>query len=182
MSHLLKRNEGLTEGLQRVSQELLSDLLQAIGREKLTPGQVHDARKIIKNLRAMLRLTRGALSDEARRAGNQALRKLAGPRDAVVTLAVFEDVYREGLDGDPRPKVESSWATQLHQSLAEKAHALVPVESYQDGPRKFGASAASCYPSRMFKAKAAAEKGAVTAAGRLSSTRACEKLTVRAEG
>ena len=90
MSHLLKRNEGLTEGLQRVSQELLSDLLPAIGREKLTPGQVHDARKIIKNLRAMLRLTRGALSDEARRAGNQALRKLAGPlsgpRDAVVTL------------------------------------------------------------------------------------------------
>jgi CHAD domain-containing protein len=137
MSHLLKRNEGLTEGLQRVSQELLSDLLQAIGREKLTPGQVHDARKIIKNLRAMLRLTRGALSDEARRAGNQALRKLAGPlsgpRDAVVTLAAFEDVYHEGLDGDPRPKVESSWATQLHQSLAEKAHALVPVESYQDG-------------------------------------------------
>ena len=137
MSHLLKRNEGLTEGLQRVSQELLSDLLQAIGREKLTPGQVHDARKIIKNLRAMLRLTREALSDEARRAGNQALRKLAGPlsgpRDAVVTLAAFEGVYREGLNGDPSAKVESSWAIQLHQSLAEKACALVPVKNYQAG-------------------------------------------------
>ena len=54
MNHLLRRNEGLTEGWQRVSQELLSHLLQAIGREKLTPRQVH-ARKIIKNLRAMLR-------------------------------------------------------------------------------------------------------------------------------
>jgi CHAD domain-containing protein len=84
-----------------------------------------------------LRLTRGALSDEARRTGNQALRKLAGPlsgpRDAVVTLSAFENVYHEGLDGNPRPEAEPSWATQLHQSLAEKAHAIVPAESYQNG-------------------------------------------------
>jgi hypothetical protein len=88
MSRLLKRKEGLTEGLQRVSEELLRDLLQAMGQEKLTPRQVHDARKIIKNLRAVLRLTRGALNDEARRARNQALRNLAeplsGPRDAAL--------------------------------------------------------------------------------------------------
>jgi CHAD domain-containing protein len=132
----LKRNEGLTEGLERVSKELLRDLLQAIGQERLTPAQVHDARKIIKNLRAMLRLTRGALSDEARRARNESLRNLAGPlsgpRDAAVTLAAFEKVYHEDLPGNPDPKAEPSWATQLHQSLSEKAGALVPVESYQD--------------------------------------------------
>src|ERR1700722_9140919 len=101
----LKRNEGLTEGLQRVSKELLRDLLQAMGQEKLTPTQVHDARKIIKNLRAMLRLTRGALGDEARRARNQALRNLggplSGPRDAAVTLVAFENAYNEGLNGNP---------------------------------------------------------------------------------
>jgi CHAD domain-containing protein len=137
MSRLLKRNEGLAAGLQRVSQELLSDLQQAIGQEKLTPAKVHDARKIIKNLRAMLRLTRGALSDEARREGSQALRKLAGPlsgpRDAVVTLAAFENAYHEGLNGDPRPEVEPSWATRLQEALSKKARTLVPVESYQDG-------------------------------------------------
>ena len=37
MSRRLKRNEGLTEGLQRVSKELHRDLLQAIGQERLTP-------------------------------------------------------------------------------------------------------------------------------------------------
>jgi CHAD domain-containing protein len=136
MSRLLKRNEGLTEGLQRVSKDLLRGLFQAIGQERLTPAQVHDARKIIKNLRAMLRLTRGALSDEARRTRNEALRNLAdplsGPRDAAVTLAAFENVYNENLNGTPHPKAEPSWATQLHQSLSEKAHALVPAESYQD--------------------------------------------------
>ena len=137
MSRQLKRSEGLTEGLQRVSKELLRGLLQAMEQEKLTPTQVHDARKIIKNLRAMLRLTRGALSDEARRARNQVLRNLAGPlsepRDAAVTLAAFEKVYNDGLNGTPQPKAEPSWATQLQQSLSEKAHALVPAKSYQDG-------------------------------------------------
>jgi CHAD domain-containing protein len=137
MNRLLKRKEGLTVGLQRVSEELLRDLLQAMGQEKLTPKQVHDARKIIKNLRAMLRLTRGALSDEARKARNQALRNLAeplsGPRDAAVTLAAFENLYNKGLNGNPHPKAEPSWATQLHQSLSDKARALVPAESYEDG-------------------------------------------------
>jgi CHAD domain-containing protein len=137
MSRPLKRNEGLTEGLQRISKQLLRDLFQAIGQEKLTPAQVHDARKIIKNLRAILRLTRGPLSDEARRARTRALRNLAdplsGPRDAAVTLAAFENLHNEGLNGNPHPKAEPSWATQLHQSLSEKAHALVPAESYLDG-------------------------------------------------
>ena len=137
MSRRLKRNEGLTEGLQRVSKELRRHLLQAMGQEKLAPGRVHDARKIIKNLRAVLRLTRGALSVEARRARNQALRNLggplSGPRDAAVTLGAFENVYKEGLNGTPPPEAEPSWAKQLHQSLSAKARALVPVESYQDG-------------------------------------------------
>jgi len=96
----LKRSEGLAEGLQRVSTELFRGLLQAMRQEKITPAQVHDARKIIKNLRAMLRLTRGAMSDEVRRARNQALRNLSaplsGPRDAAVTLAAFENVYNVG--------------------------------------------------------------------------------------
>jgi CHAD domain-containing protein len=137
MSRLLKRNEGLTEGLQRISKELLRDLLKAMGQEKLTSSQVHEARKIIKNLRAMLRPTRGALNEETRKARNQALRNLAGPlsgpRDAAVTLAAFEDVYNEDSNGNPHPNAEPNWATELHQSLSEKGHALVPAESYQDG-------------------------------------------------
>jgi CHAD domain-containing protein len=135
MDRLLKRDEGLREGLRRVSKELLRDLLQVMGQERLSAERVHDGRKIIKRLRAVLRLTRGALTDEARKVRNQALRNLAGrlsgPRDAAVTLAAFEKTYNEGLNGNFRPKAEPRWATQLHQSLADKAHALVPVESYQ---------------------------------------------------
>jgi len=44
MSRLLNPNEGLMEGLQRISKEPQRHLLQAIGQEKLKPAQVHDAR------------------------------------------------------------------------------------------------------------------------------------------
>jgi hypothetical protein len=71
------------------------------------------------------------MSDEVRRARNQALRNLAdplsGPRDTAVTLAAFENVYHDGLNGNPHPRAKPSWATQLHQSLSEKAHTLVPA-------------------------------------------------------
>src|SRR5690349_21060445 len=99
MSRLLKRKEGLREGLQRISENLLQDLLQVIDQERLTAERVHDARKIIKSLRAILRLTRGAVTGEARNARNRALRDLtrplSGPRDAAVTLAAFEKAYNE---------------------------------------------------------------------------------------
>ena len=35
MSRLLKRNEDFTEGFHRISKELLQDLLQTIGQERL---------------------------------------------------------------------------------------------------------------------------------------------------
>jgi CHAD domain-containing protein len=136
MSPLLKRKERLREGLQRISEKLLRDLLQIVDQERLTAERVHEARKIIKNLRATLRLTRGALAAEARKARNRALRDLArplsGPRDAAVTLAAFERAYKENLDSDPGVKVEPRWAAQLEHSLMDKARALVPAKNYQN--------------------------------------------------
>jgi CHAD domain-containing protein len=135
MSRPLKRKAGLREGLRRVSEELLQDLLQIMRQERLMGERVHDARKVIKNLRAILRLTRGALSDEARKVRNQAFRNLtgplSGPRDAAVTLATFEKAYHESMNGDPPQRAEPAWASKLCRSLADKAHALVPAESYQ---------------------------------------------------
>ena len=136
MSLSLKRKESLREGLQRISEKRLKDVLQVIGQEGLTANPVHEVRKAIKSLRATLRLTRGALSLEARRARNEALRDLAsrfsGPRDAAVTLSAFEKAYRESLNGNCRPEVRPHWAAQLQQSLAGQANALIPAESYQN--------------------------------------------------
>jgi CHAD domain-containing protein len=97
---------------------------------------VHTARKTIKNLRATLRLTRGALPADARKERNRILRefasRLSGPRDAAVTLAAFEKAYRESLGGNRRPKARSPWVTQVRQALGGQAHAPVKAETYRD--------------------------------------------------
>ena len=140
MSRRLKRKEDLREGLQRLSEKRLQDMLQVMSQVGLTAERVHNVRKVIKSLRAILRLTAGALAIEVRKTRNQALRDLAdrlsGPRDAAVTLATFEKTYRESLKKNSDPMVEPRWAGQLQQSLAAQANAIVPAESYQDAAEK----------------------------------------------
>jgi CHAD domain len=129
----LKRKESLKEGLQRISERRLQGVLQMIAHEGPTAESVHKARKIVKSLRATLRLTRGALSTEAR---NQVLRdfagKFSGPRDAAVNLNTFEKVYPDSLNGERHPKARPRWATEVQQSLMVRAHATLPAESYRD--------------------------------------------------
>ena len=140
MSRRLKRKEDLREGLQRISEKRLQDILQVMSQVGLTAERVHNVRKVIKSLRAILRLTSGALPIEVRKTRNQALRDLAdrlsGPRDAAVTLATFEKTYCESLKKNSHPMVEPRWAGQLQQSLAAQANTIVPAESYQDAAEK----------------------------------------------
>jgi CHAD domain-containing protein len=131
----LKRKESLRKGLQRVSEKRLQDILEDANHEGLTTEPVHEIRKIIKSLRATLRLARGALSVEARKARNQALRDLAGrfsgPRDAAVVLSAFKKACGESLNGDSA-EIHPPWVTQLQKSLTTRASALVPAEGYRD--------------------------------------------------
>lgn len=111
-----------------------------MGKDGLTAEPVHTARKTVKNLRATLRLTRGALPAEARKERNQLLRdfagRLSGPRDAAVTLAAFEEAYRESLGANRRPRVRPPWARQVRQALAGQAHAPVKPETYRDAAER----------------------------------------------
>jgi CHAD domain-containing protein len=135
MKPQLKRNETLPHGLQWIAEGRLQEALQFMDQEPLTAELVHDARKAIKNLRAILRLARGALDAGARKQHNQVLRNLAnrlsGPRDAVVTLTAFEKALRESLDEKGQTNASSPWVTQVRQSLSGQARASVPAESYR---------------------------------------------------
>ena len=136
MSLQLKRKENLRQGLRRIAEARLQEVSRLMGKAGLTAEPVHTARKTIKTLRATLRLTRGALPEDARKQRNQVLRdfagRLSGPRDAAVTLAAFEKAYRESLDGDQRSKVRLPWVTRVRQALAGQAHAPVKAETYRD--------------------------------------------------
>ena len=148
MALSLKRKEGLRKGLGRVSEKRLQDILEATSHKELTAEQVHEVRKSIKSLRAILRLARGALSVEERKARNQALRDLAGrfsgPRDAAVLLSTFKETYRESLKTDGRSEIRPGWASQVQKSLTSQADEVISAETYQDA-----AEAVRCLKGQM---------------------------------
>jgi hypothetical protein len=108
----LRRKERLREGLQRISEKRLQDVLQMIGNGSPTAESVHEARKVVKSLRATLRLTHEAIADEARKKRNKALRDFAhrfsGSRDAAATLGVLERVYPFSLKGETPPERQAA--------------------------------------------------------------------------
>lgn len=148
MALSLKRKEGLRKGLNRVSEKRLQDILKATGHKELTAEQVHEVRKGIKSLRAILRLARAALSVEERKARNQALRDLAGrfsgPRDAAVLLSSFKGTYRESLKADGHSEIQPGWASQVQKSLTSQADKVIAAETYQDA-----AEAVRCLKGQM---------------------------------
>jgi CHAD domain-containing protein len=124
----LQRKEDLREGLQRVAEQRLRQILQALDQDGLTPAAVHEARKNIKSLRAMLRLARGALAEETRRRRNSTLRdvaaKLSAQRDAAVILDAFVKVCRACLPSDEEPKPEPKWLREARQALEKEAQVV----------------------------------------------------------
>jgi len=136
MALSLKRKEGLRKGLHRITEKRLEDILKATSHNALTAKPVHEIRKTVKSLRAILRLTRGALTVQARQFRNQALRDLAGrfsgPRDAAVLLSSFEKTYRESFNADRCSKIQPGWASQVQKSLTSQADRVISAETYQD--------------------------------------------------
>jgi CHAD domain-containing protein len=91
-------DESVRAAIVRCAREQL-DLAVAELSERINAdpvGAVHDARKAIKKERSLLRLARGAMSPEQRRAENAALREaargLAGVRDAAVMTATLDQL------------------------------------------------------------------------------------------
>jgi CHAD domain-containing protein len=152
MNPSLKHPESLRTGLKRFAEQRLQELLEIMRREKLTGEQLHEARKAIKSLRATLRLTRGALTRETRKARNEVLKelgvRLSGPRDAAVTLSAFEKSYSEGMSDTRWQQLKPRWAAELHQCLASLARATVPAGSYLEAAEKIHQLSGSLLPFR----------------------------------
>jgi CHAD domain-containing protein len=116
----LKRNEPVLEGIRRIAYGRIDHAMEALsGESDAEPEEaVHEARKDMKKLRALLRLVRGEVGEEVFRRENAAFRdiarELAGVRDADVMLATLSDLeqrYPEELPekvvGDLRQGLEA---------------------------------------------------------------------------
>ncbi len=100
MSYRLKLREPLGKGIRRVGLDQLSMVEAKLRADSDVATAVHDARRCLKRLRALLRLVRPALDDKVYRAEGQRLaevgRMLAGERDRFVmrqTLMRMETMF-----------------------------------------------------------------------------------------
>jgi CHAD domain-containing protein len=105
----LKEGEPVPEGIRRIAGGRIDDALDELrGKSDSGPEEaVHEARKDMKKLRALLRLVRGEIGEKTYRRENDcfrdAARELAGVRDADVMLATLtglEERYQADLPAD----------------------------------------------------------------------------------
>jgi CHAD domain-containing protein len=110
-AYRLKPGEPVPEGIARIARGRIDHALDAL--KDATEEGVHDARKDMKKLRALLRLVRGELGETVfRREADtfrDAARELSGVRDADVMLATLADLEsRYGAETGPvRQAVEA---------------------------------------------------------------------------
>jgi CHAD domain-containing protein len=104
-AYRLKAEEPLPEGIARVARGRIDHALDELrGKTDSTPEEaVHEARKDMKKLRALLRLARGELGDSTFARENacfrDAARELAGARDADVMLETLGGLELPGGQG-----------------------------------------------------------------------------------
>jgi CHAD domain-containing protein len=107
----LKQDEPVPEGVERIARGRIDHALEAL--EEAGEEGVHEARKDMKKLRALLRLVRGEIGDEVFRREADTFRdaagELSGVRDADVMLATLADLEKryEADVGPVRQAVEA---------------------------------------------------------------------------
>lgn len=123
--------------------------VRAAGEAVDPARQVHEARKSLKKARSALRLLRGVIADEERKAANgtcrEAARRLSGARDAEVKVMTL-DVVASGMDTDWRSDLEREAAAHrgdlTPESLADVAKQIESVARRFRGRRIPGADEA----------------------------------------
>ena len=100
----LKQDETIPDGVRRIARGRIDHAIEALA--DASEEGVHDARKDMKKLRALLRLVRGEVGEKVfRREADtfrDAARELSGVRDADVMLATLADL-EERYDADVGP-------------------------------------------------------------------------------
>lgn len=122
----LRREESVGDGLRRVAAGRAETALERLGgRQGESPAEaIHGARKDLKKLRAVLRLSRAALGRDLFRAENRrfrdAARLLSASRDAEVRLATLA-ALRERCGGELPGAAAAVWAEEMARERDEGA-------------------------------------------------------------
>ncbi|MEZ5078079.1 MAG: CHAD domain-containing protein [Solirubrobacterales bacterium] len=125
-SFWLGRTESVADGLARIARGRADSALEKLGGadDESLAEAIHGARKDLKKLRAVLRLSREALGDELYREENRrfrdAARLLSASRDAEVRLSTLEGLRRRP-GSDPPRAAAAVWEEALERERDELA-------------------------------------------------------------
>ncbi|MFN7141542.1 MAG: CHAD domain-containing protein, partial [Limisphaerales bacterium] len=139
MAYRFTKDEMVPDGIRRIAEERLERSLKRLKNKKEQLEAVHDVRKDIKKLRALLRLVRHEVGDKVYRRDVAALRdaahRLAPARDAKVKLDTFNQLvehFQEQLAAKPFPtlrqRLENHFQTEnKHFESNEAADGVIQV-------------------------------------------------------
>jgi CHAD domain-containing protein len=120
----LEQGETVPEGIRRIARGRIDHAIDALADP--TEETVHEARKDMKKLRALLRLVRGEIGQKAYRRENaffrDVARELAGVRDADVMLATLA-ALEERYDADVGPVRQAVEAHRLRVAGGSRGRA-----------------------------------------------------------
>jgi CHAD domain-containing protein len=126
----LRGDEPIADGVRRIGRGQLELARELIADEHADAEAIHEARKTIKRLRALVRLSRDSLGTERYRAENAALRdvgrSLSGARDAEVLLQTLDrlvDQYARELPPGVWARFRKELETELQAAASATADA-----------------------------------------------------------
>ena len=133
-AYRFESGEPLPEAIARVARGRIDHAIDELrGKTDSTPEQaVHESRKDMKKLRALLRLARGELGKAAFERENacfrDAARELSGVRDADVMLATLEALeLRDGLGWELRKRIADAHAAPRSEGREAAARGAVTI-------------------------------------------------------
>ena len=149
-AYRLRRGEDTGDGVRRVARGQLDRAGDRLETGTSARGDldraVHDTRKAFKRLRALVRVSRDALGDEAYRRENtifrDAGRKLSGTRDAAVLVQTLDGLtarYRDELDDGAFAGLRDALASEAQAAsgaLADDRRAVNEVQGTLEAARR----------------------------------------------
>ena len=146
MTYRLKPRQPVHQGVRRIAVAQIEDLLGDHGNSSASSTSVHEARKALKRLRALLSLIRPGLSNNDLHREKQRLREiagvLAGARDAQVMVETAD-----GLGNGTMPRSCQVTAGALMTILEKRrnqaeeklgdGHTHLPVQAFREAQQEF---------------------------------------------
>ena len=138
MGYRLRPDEDADDGVRRVARgqlDLAADQLAGDGDRDVA---VHESRKALKRLRALVRVARDALGDDAYRRENRIFRdtgrRLSATRDAAVMVETLDDLterYGDELPDDAFVGLRDALASEATAASSALADDRGPIEEVQ---------------------------------------------------